>query len=139
MKQKLLLNLLVMCISFFSFAQPNFSGKKGGGERGEKLEALKVAYLTKYLNLSVDEAQKFWPMYNAYIAEIKQSRKNNLQDELAFGEAVLNIRKKYKADFKKILNDDVRLNNVYKAESEFRNELQKELKKRHQAKMKEPQ
>lgn len=34
--------------------------------RGEKLKALKVAFITERLDLTQEEAQKFWPIYNAY-------------------------------------------------------------------------
>lgn len=34
-------------------------------EKREKIKALKVAYITEQLELTTDEAQKFWPIYNA--------------------------------------------------------------------------
>ena len=40
----------------------------------DKIEALKVAFITKRLNLSPEESQKFWPIYNQYEAEKKQNR-----------------------------------------------------------------
>lgn len=134
MKKKLILYVFAMAAFFVSFAQP-----RGGGMRANRLEAVKIAFMTKYINLSADEAQKFWPTYNAYDNEIKKMRQANMQDELAFGEAVLNIKKRYKPEFKKILNDDIRVNNTFKAEGEFRIELQKELRKRAQEKTKGPQ
>lgn len=47
----------------------------------EKIEAWKIAYITKNLDLSPAEAQKFWPVYNAYKAEIEdiQKRKNTIR------------------------------------------------------------
>jgi len=134
MKKKLILYVFAMAAFVLSFAQP-----RGGGMRADRIEAVKIAFMTKYINLSADEAQKFWPTYNAYNNEIKKARQANMQDELAFGEAVLNIKKRYKPEFKKILNDDVRVNNTFKAEGELRIELQKELKKRIQEKSKGPQ
>ncbi|MBL4888118.1 MAG: hypothetical protein JKZ03_06660 [Flavobacteriaceae bacterium] len=32
----------------------------------EKLRTFKVAFITQELDLSPEEAQKFWPIYNAY-------------------------------------------------------------------------
>jgi len=101
-------------------------------KRLERIEALKVAYMTQALKLTADEAQKFWPVYNSYMVEMKESKKSNKDDELAFQEAALGVRKKYKVEFKKILTDDFRVNQVFKAEAEFRQELQKELQKRVQ-------
>ena len=41
-----------------------FSQKRG--ENKEKIKALKIAYLTEKLDLSSNEAEKFWPIYNKH-------------------------------------------------------------------------
>ena len=58
MKMKLYVVILVLATSF-TFAQ-------GNQEKREKIKALKVAFLTEKLALSSEEAQKFWPIYNAF-------------------------------------------------------------------------
>ncbi|RRQ48197.1 hypothetical protein DZC72_10760 [Maribacter algicola] len=40
----------------------------------EKIKALKVAYLTEHLELSSQEAQDFWPVYNEYEKERHELR-----------------------------------------------------------------
>jgi len=40
----------------------------------DKVKAQRVAYITQELELSEAEAQKFWPIYNTYQAEIEQLR-----------------------------------------------------------------
>ena len=35
-------------------------------EKRNQIKAMKVAFLTSELNLTSDEAEKFWPVYNAY-------------------------------------------------------------------------
>lgn len=35
-------------------------------ERHRQIQAMKTAYITEELNLSTNEAEKFWPIYNAY-------------------------------------------------------------------------
>ena len=42
----------------------------------EKLDAYRVGFFTKKLNLTSEEAEKFWPAYNEY-----QKKKNELQRE----------------------------------------------------------
>jgi hypothetical protein len=42
----------------------------------ERLDAYKIAFFTKKLNLSSVEAEKFWPVYNEF-----QSQKNQIQTE----------------------------------------------------------
>lgn len=91
------------------------------------IESLKVAYITKQLNLNAEEAQKFWPLHNSYIDELKKARKENMNNELVFEEKALNIRKKYSVEFKKILNSDERVNSVFTADRNFNNMMRKEL------------
>jgi hypothetical protein len=41
----------------------------------EKIQAFKVAYITEKLNLTSAEAEKFWPLYNAYDEKRRDLRK----------------------------------------------------------------
>lgn len=43
--------------------------------KAEKVEQLKIAYFTKELNLTSQEAEKFWPVYNEMEKKIKTLRK----------------------------------------------------------------
>jgi hypothetical protein len=58
--------LLAFFVSLGALAQPS-------GERIERLKQLKVAYLSEALNLTVEEGQQFWPLYNAYEAKREAS------------------------------------------------------------------
>jgi hypothetical protein len=101
-----------------------------------RLEAYKIAYLTKKLNLTPQEAQQFWPIYNQYQQEIKSARsdlKSNRPDEIQMEEKMLNIRKKYNSQFSKALNPE-KVNTLYKSEKEFGHMVQKELIERRQQK-----
>lgn len=106
----------------------------------QNVEVLKVAYFTKHLALTTEEAEKFWPLYNSYTNEVRKARQDNKEDILAFEETVLNIRKKYKTDLKKILVTDDRVNKALQAEREFMNVVRKELQQRmeQRKKMREP-
>jgi len=57
---KRFLPILLFIITLTAFGQPNRS------DRHAKIKALKVAFITEKLNLSELEAQKFWPVYNAF-------------------------------------------------------------------------
>jgi len=101
-----------------------------------RLEAYKIAYLTKKLNLTPQEAQQFWPIYNKYQEEIRSARadmKTNRPDEIVLEEKMLNIRKKYNSEFSKALNPE-KVNTLYKSEKEFGHMVQKELIERRQQK-----
>ncbi len=122
MKKILLLTLFLLNINYFCFSQVQ--------NRKNNIEAIQIAYLTRELSLSSDEAQKFWPIYNEYRDELLAVRKEVRDDEILFEEKVVNIRKKYKTDFKKVLVTDQRVNQVFLAEKSFRELLRKELMKR---------
>jgi hypothetical protein len=57
MKTKIIISVFLLFTSI-TFGQ-NFKEKR------EKIKALKVAFITEQLELTTDEAQKFWPIYNA--------------------------------------------------------------------------
>lgn len=46
----------------------------------EQVEAQKVAFFTQKLNLSVEESQAFWPIYNEYQEKNKALRENYRSD-----------------------------------------------------------
>jgi len=130
--------VLSFLFSFFvvaiTLAQPpeRAMGPRGKGPRPSKenVEALKVAFITKHLNLNVEEAQKFWPAYNACFEELKKARQEKKDDVLAFEEAALSIRKKYKNDFKKALGSDDRVNKAMGADRAFMSMIKDELQHR---------
>ena len=63
--QKFTVILFLMLISLSSlFAQPH--------NKREKLKAYKTAYITQKLDLTPSEAEKFWPVYNAYEKKVFQ-------------------------------------------------------------------
>jgi len=134
MKKIILILVVALGISAMSLAQDDDAGQKGNGSR---IEALKIAYLTKKLNLSTDEAQKFWPIYNEYMGEIRKTRldaRQNQEGEIPTEEKLLNIRKKYNGEFGKALSSE-KVNTFFKAEKEFGTVLQKELMERRMQKM----
>jgi hypothetical protein len=132
MKKIILILLMALGVSAVSLAQDD--EEKGNGSR---IEALKIAYLTKKLNLSTDEAQRFWPIYNQYMGEIKKTRidaRQNKEGEIPTEEKLLNIRKKYNGEFNKALSSE-KVNSFFKAEKEFGTVLQKELMERRMQRM----
>ena len=66
----------MLLISFSFYAQ---------GPKKEKVKALKVAYLTNNLSLTTAEAEKFWPIYNAYDDkqfELRHEKMKMIKDKL---------------------------------------------------------
>lgn len=131
--KKLLYILFFISISLSTFSQ---GGKK------EKIEALRVAFITQQLNLTSDESQKFWPVYNEYQDKARAARREFktttnsfttdkeaqefLDAELLFKQRELNLYKEYYDKFKKILPLK-KVAMLRQAEEEFKKELLKQL------------
>ena len=65
----------ITCIVFIiSFSILSFSQ----GNR-DKIKTLKIAFITEKLDLSEQEAQKFWPVYNAFEEENFKFRKQSFE------------------------------------------------------------
>lgn len=143
MKTNKFILALMLLISFSFYAQ---------GPKKEKVKALKVAYLTNNLSLTATEAEKFWPIYNAYDEkqfELRHEKMKMLKDKLE-AEAVDNLtdkqasamlnqiedveddlyqnRKKFMASVKTVLSP-VKILKLKKAEDDFNKTLLRQYKK----------
>ncbi|KAF2340995.1 sensor of ECF-type sigma factor [Flavobacterium tistrianum] len=122
MKIKNILPLLLFLTSFSIFAQ---NGKID--EKREKIKAFKVSFLTTELELTSTEAEKFWPIYNAYddkqyelkylkmktyLRQLKDDNLANLSDKEATtllsqiestDKEIYQLREKYMNSLKKVL------------------------------------
>ena len=99
-------------------------------EQRERLELFSIQFITKKLNLTPAEAEKFWPLYN----EQKEASRNLMQtakeDEIAFQESMLMIRKKFKKDLMPILKTEERVNLALKVDRELLNKMRNEILRR---------
>jgi len=126
MKKYLL--ILLLAIGFLFNANAQAQEPDGGA----KLQALKIAWLTKKLDLSPDEAQRFWPIYNKYTEEIRairQEQKQKNTPEIEVEDKILGVRKKYNGEFSKALSAE-KANTFFRSERDFGNEIRKELQER---------
>jgi len=121
-------------------AQPNTN---------EKIQAFKVAYLTKHLDLTPQEAQQFWPLYNEMekkINVLKNSHKKKIQEmtprlskfsdkeieelvdsEIVFKQKELDIKKAYHSKYKTVLPIR-KVAKLYRSEEQFKRELLKRIR-----------
>jgi Spy/CpxP family protein refolding chaperone len=75
--KKIITTFLFVCITLSVYSQNH--GKK------EHIKALKIAHITEKLSLTEKEAQKFWPIYNAYderMFELKFKKIRKLRREI---------------------------------------------------------
>ncbi len=67
-------NLLIVCLILSSF--PLFAQKKESkDEKKQRIEAARVSFITKKLELTPEESKEFWPVVNEMETKIKISRK----------------------------------------------------------------
>jgi len=117
MKKFYLLLVLVSITAYVKAQEDVIANEK----KQQGIDALKVAFISKELELTPDEAQKFWPVYNQYAKELKTTI-NHGNDALDRDEKVLNLRKSYKEQFSNVLGQQ-RMNKIFNAEGRFRNLL----------------
>jgi hypothetical protein len=113
------------------FALPGLAQVGRQQRPGASLEAMKIAFITKRLDLTPEEAERFWPVYNKYAAEVRQAYivYRDRQNEIELDEALLNIRKKYNSEFTKTLSPE-KVNQFFRAEKDFAGFVQKEMQRR---------
>lgn len=114
--------------------------KRGRQERMQsRIESQKVAFITQKLDLSPEEAQSFWPIYNEFQSKLKEFRKNNRKsvdyENIDEGEAnafldglfqkeqeELNIKKNYYQQLKSAVSAR-KVAQLYVIEKQFREEI----------------
>jgi len=127
--------LLITCCFIAFLCLPSLAQKNS--EQFQKIEIAKVAYITKRLELSQQEAQKFFPLYNQYRAEMRtivrekhsSNNRKKSRNELEFDSDVLACKKKYREKFKAAVSES-KASQFFEVEREFREQLFKELKSR---------
>ena len=91
--------------------------------QNERIDAMKISFITQRLELSPEQAQKFWPVYNQMNAELKEVRQNNdgitdkpfdeltnaeveanIERELDKMEQTISLKRKHIGELKKVLS-----------------------------------
>jgi hypothetical protein len=131
--------LILVTVLFCLWADNSLAQMK----KRERIEAIKIAFITKRIDLQPEESQNFWPLYNQYQKEIgdlimqRRAARNDpdadaidaLDEDLDIEGKIVAVRKKYRKEFAKVLSPE-KINQFYQAERDFREELIKQLKNR---------
>jgi hypothetical protein len=99
-------------------------------EKRAQLESFKIQFITRKLNLTPEEAEKFWPIYNEQKDATRKLMQERKEDEIALQEAILVIRKKYKKDLTPVLKSEDRINLALKVDRELLNKMRNEMMRR---------
>ena len=105
-------------------------GEKMRPEQKEKIEMFKIQFITKNLELTSKEAEGFWPVHEAHKKEMQEIIKTKMSDEILLQEAMLNARKKYKADLLPVLKTEERVNKALRVERDFLYKMRHEVSRR---------
>ncbi len=124
--KKFYLIMIFAGIASFASAQE----EQPSAKRQQDIEALKVAFISRELELTPEEAQKFWPVYNQYSKELRSTFKEDA-DVLDRDEKILNLRKRYKDQFSKVLGPE-RMNRIFSSEGKFHQLLIKSMRNQNQ-------
>jgi hypothetical protein len=138
-------SFLCLGLSFSSMAQ-----EKNKERIKEKVKLEKVAFITQELELTEDEAQKFWPIYNAYKEESGAMRtsmdirpKKDMTDKeaedmlyemLDAKSKEIDIQKKYIGKMKSAISAK-KIAMLFKVERKFKEKLVSNVKERRKNRM----
>lgn len=114
----------------------------------DKIEALRVSFISKKTELTAGESEKFWPIYNEYNDKVKAVRKNlrqsykkkyeNLTEkdaeelyllEIQSKQAELDLFKQYGEKIKSVIGIK-KLSRLHLAEEEFKREIINSIKEK---------
>jgi hypothetical protein len=133
MKKSILIPILSLTVLFANSQDQRLQRENRLAEI-KKIQAMEMAFITKELNLSPNEAQKFWPVFNQYRNELKSLvAEKKMGDQLEKQQKTLDIRKKYRDDFSKVISQE-RANKVFETEGEFKSLVRREFQKRQSEK-----
>lgn len=149
LKKGMLMLFTAIGFSMISIAQPGAKME----QKKEKVEAMKIGFITQQMNLTPEEAQKFWPVYNQMNNEIENLRKERqlsrenvkdnfetmtdpefeklINDELASRQKEFDIQKKYVAQFKAVVSIK-KVAQFYRAEEQFKRKLLEKIQEKKQ-------
>lgn len=85
---KRILTLTLMTFTCLLFSISSNAHRKCDGEWKEKMMAEKVAFLTVEMNLTTEEAQAFWPVYNQANTEFDNAMKDVINAHKSLAKAL---------------------------------------------------
>jgi hypothetical protein len=141
---------IVVFTIFAAFCTMNLTAQNANRQR---LDAYKIAFFTKRLNLTSQEAEKFWPVYNEYQdaknkiqLERQEINRNFNQNELNMNDRELTdagdrfiglqvreaaLAQEFHNKIKTVLSP-VKVMRLFQAENQYRIQLLNELRQRNQ-------
>jgi hypothetical protein len=135
---------LLAALTAFQFMQ----AQPDDDDRAERIESLRIAFITEKLALTSKEAQNFWPVFNEFSSQMKSLKEKQrelgkqirnktdisdaeadklIQDQLQLRQQELDLAKKYTAEFRKVLQVK-KVARLVSLEDEFRQQMMQRLR-----------
>ncbi len=125
---------------FVCVATPNVNAQVGGQK--EKVESMRIAFITHRLDLTAEESKQFWPVYNNYRSDLATLRRNfyskgegdrhlSADEQLEFEQKKLDLKKRYKPLMEQAIGKD-KMNLLVKAEEDFKRMLVQTIRNRRE-------
>lgn len=140
---KITYTLIIMLLTFTAFAQDEeIDGPVIDPKAREKIKAAHAAYITERLELSADEAEKFWPIYREYAtkrrgikSQLPEAKKNGADEkalldlDLQIKQQELDLERDYTGRLQKVISAQ-KLVNLKQAEGDFRRMVLRQIQQR---------
>jgi hypothetical protein len=109
----------------------------------EKIESMRVAFITNRLQLTPEQSRDFWPIYNSYRHDLTRLRRSyyphddgsdphlDADRQLEFEQRRLDLKKQYKPQLEQVLGK-AKLNRLVGAEEDFKRYLIQTVRNRRQ-------
>ena len=107
----------------------------------DEIEAMKISFITKQVNLTPEQAQQFWPLYNQMQDELREIRKDrtgitdkpfdqqtnkevesNIEAKLDKEQRLLDLKRKYINEFTEVISIK-QVAKFLRAEEQFKRRL----------------
>ncbi len=147
--KKLNFRSVMLVVAFFALSFNVVAQRdKPSSDREERIKTYKIAYITEKLNLTTDEAEKFWPVYNENEKVMqnknKEFRKSHninpevvedmtdseaqqfISDQLTHDQEMLDLKKKFISNLEGVLPQK-KIFILMEAEKQFRVDLMKRV------------
>lgn len=138
-----------MLILLFTMVFPPLLAQHGeprypaNARTNEKIRAAHAAYITQRLELTPEEAEKFWPLYHEYTEkrrrlrhQLREAHREEANEEklleldLAIQQDELNLEKEYSQKFLTVIPAE-KLIKLRQAEADFRKLILRQIQQRH--------
>ena len=111
---------ILFILTLLIFTGVSMQAQDEGGD--DRIRDKMREYIQKRMSLTKNESEKFTPIFVRYFKEWRTTLRDNKGDRLILQQKIVELRLRYRTEFKEILGDK-RGNEVYEHQEKFIQEL----------------